>query len=65
MIAKIQGLSMDQLGKNLICDCQDSRFKYGPAGHVLTGNLSIIRNRKLRKLLSIGPSYREQNNIKI
>ena len=28
------------------------------------GNLSIVENRKLRKLLSKGPSYREQNNIK-
>ena len=32
-------------------------------GHVITGNLGIIENRKLRKLLSKGPSYREQNNI--
>ena len=61
----LRDLDFDVGTKNLICDCQDSRFKYGPAGHVLTGNLSIIRNRKLRKLLSIGPSYREQNNIKI
>ena len=28
-------------------------------GHVVTGNLKIIRNRKLRKLFSKGPSYRE------
>ena len=33
-------------------------------GHVLTGNLSITENKKLQKLLSKGPSYREQNNIK-
>ena len=32
-------------------------------GHVLTGNLNIIRDRKLRKLIYKGPSYREQNNI--
>ena len=30
---------------------------------MITGNLGIIENRKLRKLLTKGPSYREQNNI--
>ena len=40
-----------------------SNFRYEPVGHVLTGNLGIVENRKLRKLLSKGPSYREQNNI--
>ena len=34
-------------------------------GHVLTGNLNIIRDRKLRKLLHKGPSYREQNNTNL
>ena len=29
----------------------------------MTGNLSIVENRKLRKILGKGPSYREQNNI--
>ena len=32
-------------------------------GHVITGNLTIVRHRKLRKLLQKGPSYREPNNI--
>ena len=32
-------------------------------GHVMTGNLNIVANRKLRVLLSKGPSYREANNI--
>ena len=33
-------------------------------GHVVViGNLGIVGNRKLRKLLSKGPSHREQNNI--
>ena len=45
------------------CDCHESQFRYEPVGHVITGNLGIIENRKLRKLVSKGPSYREQNNI--
>ena len=48
---------------NLSCDCHVSDFRYEPVGHVVTGNLGIVENKKLRKLLSKGPSYREQNNI--
>ena len=40
-----------------------SDFRYEPVGHVITGNLGIVENRKLRKLLDKGPSFREQNNI--
>ena len=32
-------------------------------GHVITGDLHIIENRKLCNLIEKGPSYREQNNI--
>ena len=30
------------------CDCQSSTFRYEPHGHVITGDLRIVRNRKLR-----------------
>ena len=49
--------------KNLTCGCIDSPYLYGPAGHVVTGNLRIINNGRICKLLVKGPSYREQNNI--
>ena len=32
-------------------------------GHVVTGDLSIIKDIELRNLISKGPAYREQNNI--
>ena len=32
-------------------------------GHVVTGDLTIIRDAKLRSLVERGPSYREQNYI--
>ena len=35
---------------NLSCDCHVSDFRYEPVGHVVTGNLGIVGNRKLRKL---------------
>ena len=45
------------------CDCESSAFRYEPHGHVITGNLRIVKNRKLRRLLEKGPKYREQNTI--
>ena len=36
-------------------------FRYEPHGHVITGDLRIVRNRKLRRLPEKGPKYREQN----
>ena len=32
-------------------------------GHIVTGNLNIIENNKLRKLLSKGPNYREAKTL--
>ena len=31
--------------------------------HIITGDLKIIENEKLRKLLTKGPNYRESRNI--
>ena len=45
------------------CHCQSSTFRYEPHGHVITGDLQIVRNRKLRRLLEKDPKYREQNSI--
>ena len=38
-------------------------IRYEPHGHVITGDLRIVRNRTLRRLLEKGPKYREQNII--
>jgi len=40
-----------------------SNYWYEPCGHVVTGDLSIIRDVKQRNLIKKGPMYREQNNI--
>ena len=52
-----QGLSQDPA----TCNCSDSQFLYAPCGHIVTGDLNtcIVRNIKLRDLLSKGPKYRE------
>ena len=45
------------------CACKQSNFLYQPLGHVITGDLRVIKNKKLRNLIAKGPNYREQNNI--
>ena len=40
------------------CDCATSSFTDPVHGHVCTGDLRIIKNNKLRKLLSKGPNFR-------
>ena len=39
------------------CSCKNSPFKYGPSGHIVTGDLTIIENES-RHFLSKGPKYR-------
>ena len=36
------------------CSCRSSEFCYGPAGHVVTGDLRIIKDAKLRELVIKG-----------
>ena len=45
------------------CQCNTSKFCNEPHGHVITGNLMVIENVKLRELVAKGPKYREPNKI--
>lgn len=45
------------------CSCASSEFIYQPAGHVITGNLNIVNNHKLRQLFQRGTKYRVANEI--
>ena len=47
----------------LPCTCAHSQFKDGHHGHVISGDLRIVNNNKLRKLLSRGPKFREPRRI--
>ena len=40
------------------CDCASSKFCYSPVGHVITGNFDIIKDKRLRVLLTKGPKFR-------
>ena len=41
------------------CHCDQSEFKNEDHGHVITGDLRIIKNAELRKLIAKGPNFRE------
>ena len=45
------------------CQCKESKFCYEPLGHVITGDLRVIENAKLRELVAKGPKYREPNRV--
>ena len=45
------------------CQCETSKFCYKPHGHIITGDVVVIDNVKLKELVSKGPRYRESNKI--
>ena len=61
--AVVEELDVDRGTEGMSCNCSSSSYCYVPAGHVVTGDLTIIRDAKLRSLVRKGPSYREQNSI--
>ena len=65
MFKVISEIDFDIGSGDTVCNCTSSPFMYGPAGHVVTGNLRIVEDKHniIRELLIKGPSFREQNNI--
>ena len=59
----VKELDIDKGAGNMCCDCSGSKYCYEPAGHVITGDLKIVKDAELRGLIEKGPSYREQNYI--
>ena len=55
----VEELDFDSGTEDMHCDCTTSSYCYEPAGHVVTGDLNIIRDARLRSLIEKGPSYRE------
>ena len=60
----LQGLNTENITRNpSACSCKASEFCYNPAGHVITGDLNIVRISKLRDILSKGPKYMEPRSF--
>ena len=53
----------EYLSNSQTCQCKKSKFCYEPHGHVITGDLKVIENAKLRELVAKGPKYREPNRV--
>ena len=47
------------------CDCEQSSFCNPDHKHIITGDLRIVENNKLRKLLTKGPNYREPRSVNL
>ena len=56
-------MNMDDGTTHLECNCNSLNYKYEACGHIVTGDLNIIKDVKLRNLIKKGPTYRKQNNI--
>ena len=57
-------LTLNSVSSSLFpCTCSESEYSDPPHGHVVTGDLRVIENSKLRKLFSKGPNYRENKTI--
>lgn len=63
----VDGLRLDAWTKykNLTtdCECHTSSYRDKDHGHVITGDLKIVRNATLRKMLRFGPNFRERSPI--
>ena len=59
----VEELDVDRGMEGMSCDCSSSSHCYVPAGHVIIGDLTIIKDAKLRSLIRKGSLYREQNSI--
>ena len=45
------------------CQCKEFKFCFEQHGHVITGDLRVIENARLRELVVEGPEYREPNRV--
>ena len=59
----VEELDFDVGMKDMKCECSSSSFCYSPARHIVTGDLKLIKDIKLRNMIAKGPNCKEQNNI--
>ena len=45
------------------CECNESKFRYEPCGHVITGDLKIVEDREVINVSRKGPKYRPPSKI--
>ena len=59
----VESVELDEegsLNKDILpCNCENSELCYQDHGHIITGDLRLIKKQKLRKLFTKGPNFRE------
>ena len=58
-VLKNKGTLFYQNIQEMSCNCQTSDFRNEQFGHIITGDLNVINNPKLRELCSFGTKFRE------
>ena len=53
----------EYLSNSQTCQCKESKFCFEPHGHVVTGDLRVIENARLREKNAKGAKYREPNRV--
>ena len=43
----VQDLNIYVSVSNILCDCHNNKYCYGPVGHVVRGDLNVIKDAKL------------------
>ncbi len=56
VLNKLSISSLCELEK--VCKCKNSPYLYAPAGHIVSGDLNIIKCKELRDVFSKGAKYR-------
>ena len=60
----LSNLNVSEYLSNLhTCQCKESKFCYKPHGHVITRDLRVIENAKLRELVAKEPKHREPSRV--
>ena len=59
----VESISVQDPPNLSTCSCNQSEFKDPNHGHIVSGDLRIVEDDKLRKLLSNGPNFREPKSI--
>ena len=60
----VGNVSYDDIS-HMSCDCHSSPFKNSTFGHVVTGDMNIIEDEKLRELCTYGTKFRENPLLNI
>jgi len=47
----------------MIRNCKHFPSIYTPVNHIVRGDLTIMKNDKLRQLITYGPKFRERNTM--